>query len=57
MIGLNATMLGPDRLELIMFDITGKKIDNDPCRLIMLLSANFSCNQSIVGKRDVCAPY
>ena len=27
--------LGPDRLELIIFDITGKKIDNDPCRLII----------------------
>ena len=26
---------GPDRLELIIFDITGKKIDNDPCRLII----------------------
>ena len=27
--------LGPDRLELIIFDITGKKIDNHPCRLII----------------------
>ena len=27
---------GPDRLELIIFDITGKKIDNDPSRLIMV---------------------
>ena len=25
--------LGPDRLELIIFDIIGKKICNHPCRL------------------------
>ena len=31
----STTTLGPDRLELIIFDITGKKIDNDPCRLII----------------------
>ena len=27
--------LGPDGLELIIFDITGKKIDNHPSRLII----------------------
>ena len=25
--------IGPDRLELIIFDIIGKKICNHPCRL------------------------
>ena len=29
--------LGPDRLELIIFDITGKKIDNHRSRLIIEL--------------------
>ena len=28
-----AHYLGPDRLELIIFDITNKKICNHPCRL------------------------
>ena len=27
--------LGPDRLELIIFDIAGKKMDNHPSRLII----------------------
>ena len=30
--------LGRDRLELIIFDITGKKIDNHPCRLESIIS-------------------
>ena len=30
--------IGPDRLELIIFGITGKKIDNDPSRLIIIIS-------------------
>ena len=29
------TSLGPDRLELIIFDITEKKIDNLPSHLII----------------------
>ena len=33
--------LGPDRLELIIFDITSKKIDNDPCRLIIFIGEFF----------------
>ena len=32
---IRKSSIGPDRLELIIFDITGKKIDNDPCRLII----------------------
>ena len=42
---LSKSSYGPDRLELIIFDITGKKIDNHRSRLIiefssiMLLSA------------------
>ena len=33
--------IGPDRLELIIFDITGKKIDNHPSRLIIVKLASF----------------
>ena len=32
---LTPTLLLPDRLELIIFDITEKKIDNHPSRLII----------------------
>ena len=34
---------GPDRLELIIFDITGKKIDNDRSRLIIDFFSVISC--------------
>ena len=34
--------LGPDRLEVVIFDITGKKINNHPSRLMMEF---FFCNQ------------
>ena len=31
------TSLGPDRFELIIFDITGKKIDNPRSRLVKVI--------------------
>ena len=44
-IGKQIGSKGPDRLELIIFDITNKKICNDPCMSIICKIINcFVCD-------------